>query len=81
MVKQYPMTRVGPLQGFPEDGYPMSAYYGINASLAEQTDNTASASATGGKSGSILPGNGSIRTLIVAFLAVVGAVALWHAYM
>ena len=81
------MTTVPNLQGFPENGYPVSAYYGIDSTLATMTSMSPGASATSGgkKSDSLMPapalGPGNYRSVIIAFLLVIGAVALWHFYM
>lgn len=87
MLRQYPMTTVPNLQGFPENGYPVSAYYGIDSTLASMSAQSPGGTATSGgkKSDSLMPnpslGPGNYRTVIVAFLLIVGAVTLWHFYM
>jgi hypothetical protein len=78
-----PMTVVPNLQGFPENGYPVSAYYGIDSTLQQINTYTGSGNAASGND-SLMPKPTSpykYRTLITAFLIVVGAVVLWHYYM
>lgn len=83
MRPQFPMTSVPNLQGFPENGYPVSAYYGVDSSLATVNQQSPSGSASGG-SASLMPGPTSpnqFRDLVIAFSLVIGAVVLWHYYM
>jgi hypothetical protein len=85
MTPQYPMSTVPNLQGFPEAGYPASAFYGINSTLAAMNGMGASSSATAsGGNLSVLAEpvqQPTMRTLVVALTLVVGGVFLWHTYM
>lgn len=82
MLAQYPMSSVPNLQGFPEAGYPASSFYGIDSTLAGMNAMSASSGAAGSLSALAQPAmQPNMRTLVVALLAVVGAVALWHMYM
>jgi hypothetical protein len=83
MRPNFPMTTVPNLQGFPENGYPVAAYYGVDSSLATVNQASPSGRATGGNA-SLMPGPASpnqFRDLVIAFFLVIGAVVLWHYYM
>jgi len=79
MQKQFPMTSVPNLQGYPENGFPVSAYYGVDSTLAVMGTNSAS-SATGGASALVqqLDPSAKFRQLAIVLLCVVGAYVLWH---
>lgn len=82
MQSNFPMTSVPNLQGYPETGYPVAAYYGVDTTLAQVNSMNGSSGSSG--NGSLVqqldPGS-KFRTLAVVLLAVVGAYALWHFYM
>lgn len=74
-------TQVPNTQAFPDNAYPASAYYGINSSLTNFDTFGASASAVSGATNtSLMPSQTRTSGLVVAFLVVLGAVALWHFY-
>lgn len=81
MFKQFPVTQVPNTQGFPDNAYPASAYYGINSTLASFDTFSASSSAVNGEGpNSLMPAQGKTSGLVVAFLIVLGAVVVWHVY-
>lgn len=45
MQKVYPTDRVPNMQAFPESGYPIAAYYGVDTTLADIQANTPSSGA------------------------------------
>ena len=79
MQRQYPMTQVSLLGGYPENGFPASGFYGVDSTLATMQNNTASSGNSSASPAQVEMPN--MRTLVVAFLAIVGSVALWHFYM
>lgn len=83
MTPKFPMSSVPNLQGYPENGYPVSAYYGVDSTLMGVNSMSPSGSATGGTA-SLMPAPTSphqFRDLVIAFVLVIGAVMLWHYYM
>ena len=81
MLFNAPMTQVPNTQGFPDNGYPASSYYGINSTLTNFDTFSASASAVGGDGNtSLMPAQTRHGGLVAAFVIVLLAVVLWHMY-
>lgn len=81
MMFNAPMTQVPNTQGYPDLGYPASAYYGINSTLANFDTFSASSSAVSGEGPtSLMPTQTRFSGLVVAFLIAIGAVVLWHVF-
>lgn len=79
MLFNAPMTQVPNTQGFPDNAYPASAYYGINSTLTNFDTFSASSSAVNGATNtSLMPTQTRTSGLVVAFLVVLAAVVLWH---
>jgi hypothetical protein len=83
MTPKFPVSSVPNLQAYPENGFPVSAYYGIDSTLAGVNGMSPSSSATGGTA-SLMPQPATpnqFRDLVIVFGLVIGAVVLWHYYM
>lgn len=77
----FPLTQVPNTQGYPDNAYPASAYYGINSTLTAFDTFGGSASAVNGEGPtSLMPAQSNLSGLVVAFLAVLGALFVWHMY-
>lgn len=85
MMKQYPMASVPNLQSYPENGYPVQAFYGVESSLPTLQQNSPSinaavSSGSTALSQAVLGPVDKYRQLITVFLLVVAGYALWHFY-
>jgi len=79
MLFTVPMSQVPNTQGFPDNAYPASAYYGINSTLTNFDTFSASASAVNGEGAtSLMPAQTRTSGLVVAFVVVLAALVLWH---
>lgn len=77
MMKSFPMDRVPNLQSFPENGFPISAYYGVDSTIPDIQANSAS---SGDKNKSSLPPTDKKRLLITIVVIVLATYALFHWY-
>lgn len=79
MLFSIPQTQVPNTQGFPDNAFPASAYYGINSTLTNFDTFTASASGVNGQGNtSLMPSQVRTSGLVTAFLIVIAAIILWH---
>jgi hypothetical protein len=76
MQAQLPMDRVPALQSFPEMGFPIAAYYGIDSSLATMQQNSASSSTP---LGNMTSGSTTQVVFTVLGVVLVGYI-LFHVY-
>ena len=77
MKPSFPTDRVPNLQSFPENGYPIEAYYGVDSSLPTMQVGTASSSS---KTGIVNSPTDRKRLAFVVLFLVVGAYAMFHFY-
>lgn len=80
MQKVLPMSRVPNMQAFPESGYPVAAYYGVDTTLANMQAGSASANSAGSTAPSAMSNQQKIRLLltILAFIFVGYFIFHWY---
>lgn len=80
MQKVVPMDRVPNMQAFPESGYPVAAYYGVDTTLANMQAGSASAHSAGATAPSAMAPHQRVRLLLTILGFIFIAYFIFHWY-
>jgi len=80
MQKVVPMDRVPNMQSFPESGYPVAAYYGVDTTLTSMQAGTASSGTAGSTAPSAMLPAHRVRLLctILGFIFIAYMIFHWY---